>query len=213
MKNWYKNSMPTIKNAKAIFNAAVRDIDELQGVEKIYLWGACAQNVTKEHEIVADVDIAVITNFNGDDLLAITDDHDMITHDQEPIDVITASQQYLEENGYDPDVAKFSKVIRKLSKSVIDAWAISKDQRVFHWGPASENKEDWETIKENAEKYASSVIQIDKKELAKTSQIKKNNWAALYKSHIEQEFQNMPDGWYQVAMLPDDILKVSVSVS
>ena len=187
MSSWYEKRMPKIKDIKPHISKYVKDLKDSEGVKSIHIWGSYAKNIEKPQFRVRDIDVLVKTSFHSGDLISI--DNNIITE--------LCSDNYLENQGYDPLVVKFSKEFLKLKKYNIDCWAISSDRKLTHWGPIYINETESEENNKEAEKYANDFSGIERKKINKFSETVRNNWYNHYFTYMNKCFKNMPTGWYK----------------
>ena len=108
---------------------------------------------------------------------------------------ITTSQ--LEEDGYDPESYNITKQIVAVKNNGMNIWAISKDNKLLHWGAFFTDKEEYNEVKAEAEEYASIKTNISKNKINLISQKQANNWYKSYTDYMKKQFNNIPGGWYQ----------------
>jgi hypothetical protein len=178
--------MPKVKDIKPNLSNSLNAFKEIDGVKSLYVWGSYAKNIDKPNFRVRDIDILAKTRFNSGDLLAIDDK------------IITAnySDNYLEDQGYDPTSIKFSRAFLDLSKH-IDCWAISSDRKLLHWGPVPSNINDSNCFSKEAEEYASRSVGITRKKINRSSEQHRKNWFDHYVKYADKYFDGMPTGWYK----------------
>jgi len=177
--------MPKVGDILPDLSSIGEEIGSIKGVKKVYAFGSLAQNKDNPKYRIKDIDIAVKTSFNSEDLISINQS------------TLSNKISFLEEEGFDVDAVKFSKAFTSINEKGIDHWAISSDNKLLHWGPIMTDKFDADELKEEAEKYASSETGLDSSKIHKASDNKVQNWYSTYKSYINKEFENMPSGWYQ----------------
>jgi len=179
--------MPQIGQITPHLGEIATSIKKIKGVKSIYIWGSYAKNITHENYRVADLDIIIKTSFNSGDLLSINESILKANH----------SLNYLEEQGYDPDVVKFSKDLFNVKKFNIDHWAISSDNALLHWGPVSTCKKESEEINLDAEIFAEKKTGISRFKMNRSSEKIRKNWYSSYVDFKKQYFEKMPFGWYK----------------
>lgn len=187
MDSWYSKCMPKIKDVKPHIKKTLSSLKDVDGVKSIYIWGSYARNINKPNFRVKDIDVLARTSFHSGDLLAINND----------IVKSICSDNYLENQGYDPDTIKFSKHFLRFSKYNVDCWAISNDRKLVHWGPICMNKKESEEISKEAERYASNNTGRDKKRIDKAASHIRENWYDHYCRYLDSCFEGMPTGWYK----------------
>lgn len=178
--SWYKKSMPMIKDIQKYLPKIIYDIKKIPSVKDVYIFGSYAENKDNPYFRVNDIDIITKTNLHSEDLVAI---------DQNSLH---AAQEYLEEEGFEPDAVEFTKTFSK-QINILDKWAISSDNKLLHYGPIVADKHEAEQIKQDAEKYAEKNTGQSRYTI---SQNKCQHWYRNYKNHIEKHLSDMPYGWY-----------------
>jgi len=185
--SWYKKCMPSIKNVSPHIPILLSDLKKTEGVKGIYIWGSFARNINRPDHRLTDIDILIRTSFNSGDLLSIGD---KIISD-------SYSNDFLENQGYEPSAVNFSKEFIKLSKYNIDHWVTSCDRRLLHWGPTATNYKESEEIREEAKHYANKEAGILNKKFNKISNVERKKWYKHYYHYINKNFDGMPTGWYK----------------
>jgi predicted nucleotidyltransferase len=197
--SWYKKSMPKVSMVKPHLQSIAKKISDIDGVKSIYVWGSFAKNENKPNFILKDIDIIASTDIFSEDLLSITNNEI-----NSPFN-ITATQ--LEDDGFDPKAVKFTKAFTSVRDYNVDHWAISKDEKLLHWGPVPETKEDSEEIKAQAEQYAEKVTDKTRKQLVTASQSEKDTWSIRYDHFMNKSLSGMPQGWFVTECKVEEILK------
>jgi len=182
---WHKQCMPTVKEAKASFDSLRTDVLSIPGVKTLYIFGSLAEHINEPDFRIKDIDIIAATPYHSEDLLAIEKD------------LLSYKIDYLETQPYDLNAIKFTKKITAIRDLPIDAWAISSDKKLLHWGPTLSTKEESDEIKIEAEKFASISVGITFRKLAKADNEKRETWHSAFKSYLHRYFEDMPVGWYQ----------------
>ena len=183
--------MPRIKDVEPHLKNLFEDITLMGEIKGIYVWGSYSENINNPDFRIKDVDIIARTKFNSGDLISI--DNNIIEQDN--------SDDYLENQGYDPLSVRFSKKFTNIKKFNIDHWAISTDRKLLHWGPVFVSREESDDVNKEAEKYAIDITGLSRNKINKSSESDIKNWYQLYYNYIKQQFEGMPSGWYKV----DDI--------
>ncbi len=183
--------MPKVKDIKPNISEALSKFKNIDGVKSLYVWGSYAHNINNPNFRVRDIDVLAKTRFDSGDLLSISNSIIKKNH----------TDDYLENQGYDPDSVKFSQRFLDLSKYNVDCWAISSDRKLLHWGPISANKDDSDSINEEAENYANKFSGMIRKKINKYSEAYRKNWFEHYVKYVDRCFEGMPTGWYKT----DDI--------
>ena len=203
MNSWYEKCMPKIKDVKPHIKEFVSSLKNVNGVKSMHIWGSYARNVKKPNTRIKDIDVLARTSFHSGDFLAIDD----------KIIKSICSDNYLENQGYDPSVIKFSKQFLTLTKHNVDCWALSGDRKLMHWGPICMNKKDAEDTNKEAEKYAFKNIGIEKKKISTLSEHARENWYNHYCHYLDQYFEGMPTGWYKTENIKiKDVLSQTIKV-
>ena len=196
-KNWYKKSMPTVDQVTPFIQEIAQTIKNINGVKEVLVWGSFLKNIKVGNFVIKDIDLIAVNDFYSEDLLSI--------NETEPSTFKMSSTQ-LEDEGFDPASVNFTKQYISLTKYNIDHWAISKNDRLLHWGPVPRNKEDWKDIKVEAEKYASFMTGVNRRKLRKSSQTMRNKWSVLHDHYVNKNLSHMPYGWYQSSHNIEEIL-------
>lgn len=202
--SWYKKSMPKVKDIKQNINKIASAINSINGVNSVLVWGSYAKNQNKPDFILKDVDIIAIADFYSEDLLSITEDKN-----NSPFNI---PKEDLESLGFDPRAIKFTKQFISLEKYNIDPWTISNDDKLLHWGAIPQDKEEWDEIVMEAEKYTEFSIGIKRKELSKLSQKIKDKWKLSCDHYINKFISDMPRGWYQSLHKISEIIPDTVRI-
>lgn len=184
-KNWYKKSMPTVKQVQSFIKDIAKTINGIDGVKEVRVWGSFVQNIKIPSFVLKDIDLIAVNDFYSEDLLSISD-----------TTLLKTATQELEESGFDLKTVHFTRKYTSLKQYNIDHWAISSDNKLLHWGAIPSQKEDWEEIKIQAEKYASFMTGINRSKLNNSSQTMKNKWSLLYDHSMNKNLSGMPHGWY-----------------
>ena len=179
--------MPQIKDIKPYVSGYLYELRNTEGVNSLYAWGSYSKNINKPHYRVRDIDIIARTKYHSGDLISI--DNKIIKE--------ICSDRYLENQGYDPLVVKFSKKFLTLTKYNIDPWAISSDRKLVHWGPIFINKKESEEMNKEAEQFANHLTGTERKKINKLSEHIRNNWYNHYSNYMDKYFKDMPTGWYK----------------
>jgi len=179
--------MPKIKNIEPYIKETIASLKNIDGVKSVHIWGSYSKNINKPNTRIKDIDVLAKTNFHSGDLLAI---------DNKIVKSI-CSNNYLENQGYDPSAIKFSKHFLTFTKYNVDCWAISGDRKLIHWGPICINKKESEDINKEEEKYAYKNTGTEKKKINTSSEHVRKNWYNHYCYYLNQCFGGMPTGWYK----------------
>lgn len=189
--SWYKNSMPKIKDVIKHLNVICNDISNITHVKKAYVWGSFLDNYNNKNFPLRDLDIIVKTNIISDDLLSV-DKGSFSLKKEAAIDL-----------GFDPDSISFTKQYTNISNFNIDHWAISKDNKLLHWGPFIESKHEWDELKKEAEHYAEEVLGEKRQNIKSANKL--NKWMSEHDFHISLYLKEMPQGWYESEQNFNDI--------
>ena len=195
--------MPRIKDIEPYINDTISSLKDVEGVKSVHIWGSYSKNIKKPNTRIKDIDVLARTIFHSGDLLSV---------DNKIIKSI-CSDNYLENQGYDPSAIKFSQHFLKFSKYNVDCWAISGDRKLVHWGPTGANQKESEDINKEAEKYASKNSGTEKRKVAKASEHVRKNWYNHYCHYLNRCFEGMPTGWYKTEDIKiRDILAQTIKV-
>jgi hypothetical protein len=194
--------MPKVKDIKPLIGNIAKSIMDINGVKSVFVWGSFAENINKPSFIIRDLDIIAKNNFLSEDLISIIDDKNS------PLKI--ASVEQLKEEGFDPNAVDFTRRFLDIKNYNIDHWAISKDNKLLHWGAIID--EDWDEVKKEAEKYASFIIGTKRNKLNKKSQNSKNRWSMMYDHYTNKYLNNSPQGWYlselKISEISQKIIKI-----
>ena len=183
--SWYKRYMPTVSDAKQALSELAETLKKIQGVKRVHVFGSLVENFNKPNARIKDVDVLIETPFHSEDLIAISQKE------------FFCSQSSLEDEGFDPIAVKFSKELTAIENIVpIDAWAISVDRKMLHWGPMIANREESDEINKEAEEYAAKETGFNLKKIQTANQDKRTNWYSTYRRYIQAQLGDMPSGWY-----------------
>jgi len=202
-ETWYKKCMPKIKDVEKQLPSIISNIKKINGIKSVYAWGSYRNNYEDPDFRIKDLDIIARTSFNSEDLISISDK------------IIDAglNDLLLIEQGYDPNVVKFSGEFIKIKDFNIDHWAITEDNKLLHWGAIVVDKEESDDFNKEAEKYAQKETGINRNKINKSSLQKRNSWYNSYHTFITKFFSNMPSGWYcSTETNIRDILKNSMKI-
>ena len=190
--------MPKIKDIKPNISKISEYIKNIDNVQGVFLWGSVAKNFDNPNFIVKDIDIVIKTNIFSEDLLSIIDNKEN--------NISKMSSENLEEEGYNPEAIEFTKKLLSFKNYNLDYWVITEDKKLLHWGNTTEDAEEWEEIKKEAEEYAKLVTGVSKKQLSCYNN-KKEKWSLIYDYHINKYFSNIPKSWYLSSINPNNIFK------
>lgn len=183
-ESWYNKCMPKIKDIAASIPDIARDIKKIDNVESLLIFGSLASHIYEPEFRIKDIDIAVKVPFHSEDLIAINKD------------ILSNKISSLEEEGFDPKAVQFSKKYKAVDIPNLDKWCISGNDQLLHWGPIIQNKEEFDSVREEAEIHAQQETGFNLEKLQKTTSQKRYNWYEAYVQHISQQVKDMPYGWY-----------------
>jgi predicted nucleotidyltransferase len=202
LTSWYNSCMPRIKDVKPLLPEITEGLSKINGVKNIYVWGSFAENFKNPNFRIKDLDIIVLTKFNSGDLISVNNE---ILQAQK-------TDNLLVEDGFNPEVVKFSRDFLSFNKYSIDRWAISSDKALLHWGPIPTNKEEADDFKKEAENHAFFITGINKTKLNTIADDARQNWYNSYYEYVLKFFSNMPSGWYKSEDQLSNILKNSIKL-
>jgi len=203
MSTWYQKCMPRIKDIEPHLQEIFKDISSMEQIKGLYVWGSYSENIKNSNFRVKDIDVIARTKFNSGDLIAV--DEEIIRESN--------SKESLENQGYDPLAVKFSKEFVDIKKFNVDHWALSSDRKLLHWGPVFINREESDSMNEEAEKYAIKITGMNRNKINKSSDIDRKSWYQIYHNYLDNYFDDMPSGWYKVEdMKVKDILEGTIKI-
>ncbi len=132
--------------------------------------------------------------------------------DKTPFGAFETPEDQLEEHGFDPRVVSFTKKYLKYSQYNIDQWAISKDNKLLHWGQLTDSVEEWKTLRKSAEDNAKSVTGLSRKQLCKSSENKRQQWRDAYDQTVQDFISDGPIGWYAAEIIDENILDRAIKL-
>jgi len=201
--SWYKKSMPKIRTIKPHIKKMAIAISKIDGVKSVLAWGSYAQNHNKPNYIIGDIDIIAVSSFFSEDFISIVDDQNS------PFKIASSE---LEDLGFDPRTVEFTKKFIQLEKYNVDPWVISSDDKLLHWGPMPQEKEEWDEITNEARTYSDFSIGVSREELHKVSQKIKDKWKLTYDHYVNKFISDMPRGWYQSKNHISEILSETIRI-
>jgi predicted nucleotidyltransferase len=200
--SWYKSCLPRVSDAKQALSELVDNLKKIQGVKNIYVFGSFVKNFNKPNYRIKDVNIIIGTPFHSGDLMAINHR------------ALSSIQSILEDEGFDPVAVKFSKELSSIKNVVpIDAWALSSDKKMLHWGPMIANRQESDEVHKEAEEYATKETGFNLKKIQTANPAKRKNWYSTYKRYIQAQLGDMPSGWYASETDAKEIIKKSILIS
>lgn len=183
--SWYKRYLPTILDAKQALSGLVSNLKRIEGVKDILVFGSFVDHFNQPNVRIKDVDILIRVPFHSEDLIAINKK------------VFAMSEGSLENEGFDPGAVRFSKKLASIENVVpIDAWALSSDKKLLHWGPMISTREESDEIKKEAEEYAAKQTGFNLKKIQKAGPRSRKNWYSTYHRYVQSQLGDMPFGWY-----------------
>ena len=190
-KNFYNKYFTTFKQITQYIQKISNDLNSIKGVNDIFTFGEIAEYFNKSNYHVKDANLLIKTTYHPDDLLAIIDDKNSPIH--------YASHQKIEEDGYDPNVVFFTKILKKYDRYNIQKWA-KTNNKYLHWGVLPQDQTEWEGIQKEAQQYANEKVE---------KSLKQTNWHYWHQKYINQYFGDAPKGWYQTNFCPQkNIIKI-----
>ena len=202
MATWYKKIMPKVKDVKSYIPKIAEHLKKINNIQDILLWGSISKNYNKPNILIKDIDIIVVSDLFSEDLLSILEDENLFK----------MNKIELENDGYDPNAVEFTKKLLAFNDYNIDYWAITKDNKLLHWGATTEDLMEWEEVKKEAEDYATIITGSTRKNLNKLNYLTKEKWALMYEHHINKYLSGIPKGWYYSNIEPDIILKDTIRI-
>lgn len=202
-KSWYKKTMPKVSDIKKIIGKIGEKIQNIDNVTDIYIWGSYLKNFKNNDFRVRNLDIITVANIDSQDLIAITgDDVELL---------FKTPAEDLEIDGYNPIAVNFTKLLLSIQDTNLNNWVIANDNKILHWGALAENEHEWQDIIEKTENYVSKISGIHR---AKINKNKKSaeTWYELFKEKLEQEFNDIPLGWYIVSNNPKKIISMAKNI-
>lgn len=201
---WYERAMPTIGDTEPYIQAMAKELAGVQGVKNVYVWGSFAENIKNSKYNCKDIDLLVVCGFDSGDLLAV---------DKTPFGAFETPEDQLEDHGFDPKVVSFTKKYLKYSQYNIDQWALSKDNRLLHWGPLSDSIEEWKVLRKAAEDNAKSLTGLSRKQLCKASNDKRQQWRDAYDKIVQDFISGGPIGWYAAETVEENLLDRAIKLA
>ena len=197
--SWYDNCLPSIKDVKPAVNHFVTEAKKIAKVKKIYVFGSFAENMDNDKFRVKDVNIIASIPFHSEDLIAINRD------------TLGIRKDILEEEGFDIGAVDVSKNLKKIVSPPIDLWAVSKDKKLLHWGPTICCRSEYHDVKDEAEAFASDQSGFNLHKASKSID-KRKEWYSSFKSYIESQVSDMPQGWYCSEEKAKNIIEIAKEI-
>lgn len=200
--NWYQKLASSVSEVNDNIDSVLKDIQKIQGVNSIYIFGSYKENLNNPEAKVRDVDIILDTKFNSEDLLMI--DNGMDT----PLKI---RPDMLEDLGYEPTTVRFTKQLLSYNKCKLDNWLITEDKKVLHWGNAPDTIEDWHDIKAYAETNTAKQTGLNRKQACKSPDDLSHNWFSTYQNNFNKRLKVKKSmGWYLTDSTSEEILSNSL---
>jgi len=194
--SWYKGLTPKVIDVKSSIKDLALKIKEIEGVKHVLVWGSFVKNKNVPDYPLRDLDIIAVASIPSEDLIAIVDDS-----------TLSLKVSQLEEDGFNPLAINFTKKFTEIEDFNMDHWAISKDKKLLHYGPITDNREEWKDVNKEAEKSAIKETGMTKYNLRKASAEVQQTWYTIYRKHFDNYHGKMPNGWYESEQEVKDILK------
>jgi hypothetical protein len=172
--------MPHLKEASKTISALPR-------VKLVYAWGSIAENFDDKDFRIKDIDLLIDCDFDSGDLLAIDNSFE---------GALKMAKNELEDMGFNPLAVKFTSSLLKIKVPSVDFWAISKDNKLLHWGPITETIEEWKQVRKEAETKAEVSTGLKRKDLHKVAESDRKKWHDAYEKYIHNFSEGCPQGWY-----------------
>jgi len=201
---WYQRALPTVGSVLPNVEKAAAEISALNGISGVFAWGSLAENITDKTSSIKDIDILVTCDFDSGDLLAI---------EKGPAGPFSIKSSELEEEGFNPLAVAFTKRFVRSAGFRVDYWALSKDDKLLHWGPITDSVEEFKELRKDAEEKVSKKLELERKNLHKASAAKRQNWLDQYTESIRSCVASGPLGWYMASASSEEILCNAVKLS
>ena len=192
---WYKQCMPTVKDASVIIANISGNIRNLPGVVGVYVHGSYAKNINQPKYLIKDIDIIAATTFDAGDLLAI---------DNSKYSALKIAHNELEDEGFNPDAVNFTKQYLGFD---IDHWASAKDGKLLHWGAIPDTQSDWEDLHIQAENRAEKDTGVKISNIHRVKEEKRKEWKRSYDTFIAEYLKSNATGWYPSEQNLESIIK------
>lgn len=196
--SWYKKTLLTTQDIQKFLPTMAKLINDLDGVNNVYVWGSYLDN---KNSTIKDIDILAETSFFSEDFLSIID------NEMSPLKM---NLEKLEDEGFNPDVVAFTKDFLKITENKVNPWVVSDDKKILHWGAIVNDHQEWQEIKEEAEKYAFFEMNLSKYKLKLANKNTQKRWIVLYEHYINKHLKDIPCGWYEINSKLKDISKKSL---
>tara|TARA_B100000614_G_scaffold262903_1_gene299923 strand:+ start:92944 stop:93555 length:612 start_codon:yes stop_codon:yes gene_type:complete len=201
---WYQRALPTIGSVLPSIEKAAAEVAAIDGVNGVFAWGSLAENIADKTSSIKDIDILVTCDFDSGDLLAI---------EKGPTGPFAIKTSELEEEGFNPLAVAFTKKFVKSAGFRVDYWAISKDDKLLHWGPVTDSVEEFKELRKDAETKVSEKLKLERKNLHKASATQRQNWLDQYTEAIRNCVASGPLGWYMASASSEEILCNAIKLS
>jgi hypothetical protein len=201
---WYDRAIPQINDVMPYIKEAAKSISAFAQVKNVYVWGGIAENVDNASFRVKDIDILIECGFDSGDLLAI---------DSSSEGALKIASSELEDLGFNPSAVRFTSSLLKMKAPSVDFWAVSKDQKLLHWGPITETVEEWKQVRKEAESKAEIATGVSKKDLHRTSEAERRKWHEAYEQSIHDFSEGCPQGWYASQNNVDKVFEKAIKLT
>lgn len=184
-KSWYKKYLPKIRDVSSDIVAMSKELEDDSYINSLYVFGSYAENLDDPNYRVKDINLIAKCPVFSEDLLSINKS------------CLSTKTEYLEEEGFNLEAVFLSKKIVNAAKAydgLFDFWALSNDKKLLHWGAMSPSIEETQEIKIEAEKKTNKNLGFNLKN--NTASSNREQWYTTFKSYINENFENQPEGWY-----------------
>jgi len=181
--------MPSVQDAIAYATEISQELKNDPSVVDVYLWKKIAEEFNNKNSIIKKIDLLLKLKIHSEDLIAINDG------DNSPLSL---KKEAIEKAGYEPKAIELTKNIIRKWKYPIDIWAISKNNKILHWGAIPENPNEWDELIKEAEEEAENVVKCNKNNLHKKSQKIKDDYFFFYERYLNKYLSDQPNGWYLI---------------
>lgn len=187
--NWYEKLIPNVSDKKEEVSGICENISNIPECEAVYIWGSFAENFKNKTAFVREAEILIKCNFDSGDLLAI---------DKSSSGPFGIPNEELEDMGFNPKAVSFTRKAIKMVQPYMEIWALSRDNKLLHWGPISDTVEEWKNLRKEAEIHASNELNLNKTALKKANREEVQQWMSEYQCFIRKEIESRsPVGWYE----------------
>jgi hypothetical protein len=197
--SWYTKSMPQIKDVKDYIKSTCKEINNIAGVNDVFIHGSYAKNIKNNNFILKDIDIIASTNFDYGDLLAI---------DNSKYSALRMSISDLEDEGYNPEAVAFTKKFLSYKNYNIDHWATSDDGKLLHWGAIPDSEEEWQELHTKAEQEAQRQTGLKRDQLINADEEQKSEWKLACEAFTKKYLKTSFTGWFLSNIKINNIIKI-----